>query len=91
MPSKPLDRMTDEEVQVWKQELAEAGRHPTPLARDQEHPESQYDYDPVRGEVVERSEDGKRYIVGVRNAELVRLQEFVPIAFHPPIFGNHQS
>ena len=37
--------------------------------------ESAYDYEPARNAVVERSVDGKRYIVGVQNAELERLEE----------------
>ena len=41
------------------------------------HPvsESEYDYEPALNKVIERSADGKRYIVGVWNAELQRLQE----------------
>jgi WD40 repeat protein len=41
------------------------------------HPvsESEFDFEPALNKVVERSADGKRYIVGVRNAELQRLQE----------------
>jgi WD40 repeat protein len=37
--------------------------------------ESVYDLDPALAKVVEYSADGKRYIVGVRNGELKRLQE----------------
>ena len=37
--------------------------------------ESQYNYEPALDKVIENSADGKRYIIGVRNAELQRLQE----------------
>jgi hypothetical protein len=37
--------------------------------------ESEYDYEPALNRVIERSADGKRYIVGVTNGELQRLQE----------------
>jgi hypothetical protein len=37
--------------------------------------ESQFDYEPALNKVIERSADGKRYIVGVRNGELQRIQE----------------
>jgi WD40 repeat protein len=39
--------------------------------------ESEYDYEPALDKVIERSADGKRYIVGVRNGELQRLQELI--------------
>jgi hypothetical protein len=37
--------------------------------------ESEYAYEPLLNKEVEHSADGKRYIVGVRNAELQRIQE----------------
>jgi len=37
--------------------------------------ESEYNYDPVLGRVIESPADGRRYIVGVRNGELQRFQE----------------
>jgi len=45
------------------------------VRRLREHAESRYEYDPSLDKVIEHASDGKRYIVGVRNAELQRLQE----------------
>ena len=79
--------MTEEEVRAWKDWLTSEGRKPRPFAWGRELrtmagptglgpvSESVYDYDPALNRVIECSTDGKRYIVGVRNAELQRLQE----------------
>jgi hypothetical protein len=86
-PDKPLDQMTQEEVREWKDWLMAEGWKPRPFAWGRElhakqgdtgsvpFSESVYDYEPTLNKVVERSPDGKRYIVGVRNAELQRVQE----------------
>jgi DNA-directed RNA polymerase specialized sigma24 family protein len=83
-PSKPLEEMTGEELRAWKDWLLEEGRTARPFAwartsqplADHAAPvsEAEYDYEPVLERVIERSADGKRYIIGVRNAELQRLQ-----------------
>ena len=67
--------MTEPEVRAWKDWLLAEGRRLKvwPLAHAVS--ESEYDYEPLLNRVIERSADGKRYIVGVRNAELQRLQE----------------
>jgi hypothetical protein len=79
--------MTKEEVREWKDWLTAEGRKPRPFSRGRElrrkeghtdsEPvsESEYNYEPARNRVIERGADGKRYIVGVRNTELQRLQE----------------
>ncbi len=82
-PPKPFEEMTEAELRSWKEWLLEQGQQPRPLALGH-GPQtlaggpvsaSEFDFDPVLNRVVEHGPDGKRYIVGVRNAELQRLQE----------------
>lgn len=80
--SKPLEEMTEAEVRAWKKSLLDEGMRPRPFAsgrvsHTQADPvsEPEYEYEPALNRVIERSSDGKRYIVGVRNAKLQRLQE----------------
>ena len=75
------------EVLAWKRQLQEDGEKPRPFAWNTTEglaspaigrtlePESTYDYNPLTNEVIERSPDGRRYLVGVQNAELQRLEE----------------
>jgi hypothetical protein len=86
-PNKPLEQMTQEEVREWKDWLTADGRKPRPFVWGREFrtgevqnglgpvSESVYKYEPELNGVIERSADGKRYIVGVRNGELQRLHE----------------
>ena len=83
-PSKPLEEMTEAEVCAWKESLLEEGKRTRPFewgsvphALTDPVSESKYDYEPALNRVIERSPDGKRYIVGVRHGELDRLHELL--------------
>jgi hypothetical protein len=78
IPSESLEQMTEAEVRAWKGWLLEQGRQPRAFVWDREarNPaESEYNYESALDKVIETSAEGKRYIVGVRGAELQRLQE----------------
>jgi DNA-directed RNA polymerase specialized sigma24 family protein len=76
--------MTQGELRAWRDWLLEEGKSPRPFGSAHapearaDHAaaisESEYDYEPVIDKVIERSADGERYIVGVRNGDLQRLQ-----------------
>lgn len=92
--------MTVEEVRAWKDWLLEEGRtaRPFPWACISQPPAdyanpisgSEYDYEPLLDKVIERSADGERYIVGVRNGELQRLEN-VPDGVEPASAGIETS
>ncbi len=72
---KPIDAMTPEEIDAWKEWLANQGENPSPLDIPASKSGSVFTYDEEYGATVETVPGNRRYLLGVRDGQIVRVQE----------------
>ncbi len=73
-PTKPAQDMTEDELRQWKEWLLEQGLNPRPIQVNLPRSGSVYTYDRVLAAVVERTPDGSRYLVEVRDGKITRAR-----------------
>lgn len=76
-PHKAFESMTEDERREWKEWLLAKGKSPLAVSMPRSLSGSSYIYDDRTGEVVEHAGDGSRYVIAIRDGQIVRVEELI--------------